>query len=65
MMCTIAAAATGADPRVAWFARECQRNGVSIGAYVQSAERAGDREMAAFFRRAQREADKLTGGASR
>jgi hypothetical protein len=46
-------AAPTADARVAWFAQECRRNGVRIDACVRSAERAGDQEMAAFFRRAQ------------
>ena len=64
-MSRIAAAATAANPQIEWFARECRRNGVRIEAYVQSAERAGDREMAAFFRQAQREAHKLTGRATR
>jgi hypothetical protein len=53
------------DARTAWFARECERNGVRIEACVRSAERVGDREMAAFFRRAQREACELTCGATR
>jgi hypothetical protein len=53
-MSTIAVAITDADPRIAWFAHECKRNGVRIETCVQSAERAADREMAAFFRRVQR-----------
>jgi hypothetical protein len=62
-MSSSAVATTDADPRVAWFAHACQQNGVRIAAYVQSAERVGDREMAEFFRLAQREVHKLTNGA--
>jgi hypothetical protein len=57
-MSTIAVATTNTDPRIAWFAHECERNGVRIETRLQSAEHAGDRDMAAFFRRAQREAHK-------
>jgi hypothetical protein len=63
-MSTIAVATTDADPRIAWFAHECTRNGVRVETCVQSAERAGDREMAAFFRRVQRDAHKAEGPTS-
>jgi hypothetical protein len=50
---------------MAWFVRQRERNGVRIEACVRSAENVGDREMAECFRRAQREAHKLTGRARR
>jgi hypothetical protein len=58
-------AAPTIDARIAWFAQECRRNGVRIERHIQAVERAGDREMAAFFRRAQREVHKVTIGAKR
>jgi hypothetical protein len=62
-MSTIAAPI--ADARIAWFAQECQRNGVRIERHIQAAERARDFEMAEFFRRAQREVHKNISGARR
>jgi hypothetical protein len=59
-MSVIAASTADAESSVAWFATECRRNGVRIERHIESAERAGDPEMAEFFRRAQREADQLT-----
>jgi hypothetical protein len=59
-MAVIAASTADAESSVAWFATECRRNGVRIERHIESAERAGDPEMAEFFRRAQREADQLT-----
>jgi hypothetical protein len=64
-MRTVAAPAPGVDARITWFVQECRRNGVRIEGYVRSAERIGDREMAAFFRRAQREAHRITSGVGR
>jgi hypothetical protein len=64
-MRTVAASSTSIDSSISGFARECRRNGVRIEACVRSAERAGDWEMAAFFRRAQRETHKLAQGARR
>ena len=58
-MSVIAASTADAESSVAWFATECRRNGVRIERHIESAERAGDPEMAEFFRRAQREADQL------
>ena len=58
-MSVIAASTGDAESSVAWFATECRRNGVRIERHIESAERAGDPEMAEFFRRAQREADQL------
>jgi hypothetical protein len=59
-MSVIAASTADAESSVARFATECRRNGVRIERHIESAERAGDPEMAEFFRRAQREADQLT-----
>ena len=41
------------DPNIIWFAEECQRNHVRVEALVSHAERVGDSELVAFFRRAQ------------
>ncbi len=41
------------DPNLLWFAEQCQANHVKFEALVRHAERAHDRELAAFFRRAQ------------
>jgi hypothetical protein len=41
----------GADADMIWIAEQCLANGVPIDAYVRSAERCGDRELARFFRR--------------
>ena len=35
-----------------WFSQECMTNGAPLESYIAHAERIGDREMAAFFRRA-------------
>ncbi len=35
-----------------WFTYECMTNGAPLESYVEHAERIGDRELAAFFRRA-------------
>lgn len=64
-MRTVAAPTPGIDARVTWFVQECTRNGVRIEGYVRSAERIGDREMAAFFRRALREAHRIASGVGR
>jgi hypothetical protein len=40
------------DQSLAWFAEECHRNHVPVEGLVRMAERARDRELAAFFRRA-------------
>jgi hypothetical protein len=36
-----------------WFTDACLSNALRLEAYVQEAERAGDTELAAFFRRAE------------
>ncbi len=35
-----------------WFTEECMTNGAPLESYIAEAERLGDRELAAFFRRA-------------
>jgi hypothetical protein len=35
-----------------WFTRECMTNGAPLESYIAQAERIGDHELAAFFRRA-------------
>jgi hypothetical protein len=45
-----------------WFAEECLNNGVRLGSYVRAAERAGDSQLAEFFRRALAEASRVESG---
>jgi len=40
------------NPGLMWFTEECMTNGAPLESYIEHAERLGDREMAAFFRRA-------------
>lgn len=39
---------------IIWLARECVRNGVTLETHARRAEHTGDRELADFFRHAQR-----------
>jgi hypothetical protein len=41
------------DYNVIWFVEQCLSNVLRLETYVQDAERAGDSELADFFRRAQ------------
>jgi hypothetical protein len=41
------------DYNVIWFVEQCLSNVLRLETYVQDAERAGDGELADFFRRAQ------------
>jgi len=41
------------DYNVIWFVEQCLSNVLRLETYVQDAERAGDDELADFFRRAQ------------
>jgi hypothetical protein len=41
------------DYNVIWFVEQCLSNVLRLETYVQDAERAGDNELADFFRRAQ------------
>ncbi len=41
------------DYNILWFTEQCLSNVLRLETYVQDAERAGDGELADFFRRAQ------------
>ena len=41
------------DYNIIWFTEQCLSNVLRLETYVQDAERAGDHELADFFRRAQ------------
>ena len=40
------------DSSIIWFAEQCRSNHVPLESLIKSAERAGDRPLADFFRRA-------------
>lgn len=46
------------DYNIIWFTEACLSNALRLEVYIQDAERAGDDELAAFFRRAQAESRK-------
>jgi hypothetical protein len=46
------------DYNIIWFVEACLSNALRLETYVADAERAGDRELAEFFRRAQGESRK-------
>ncbi|MGN6371798.1 MAG: hypothetical protein ACTHM1_02235 [Solirubrobacteraceae bacterium] len=46
------------DYNIIWFVEQCLSNVLRLEVYVQDAERAGDSELAEFFRRAQGESRK-------
>jgi hypothetical protein len=46
------------DYNIIWFAEACLSNSLRLETYIQDAERAGDSELADFFRRAQGESRK-------
>lgn len=46
------------DYNIIWFTEVCLSNVLRLETYVEDAERAGDRELAEFFRRAQAESRK-------
>jgi hypothetical protein len=46
------------DYDIIWFTEACLDNALRLETYIQDAERAGDRELADFFRRAQAESRK-------
>jgi hypothetical protein len=46
------------DYNIIWFTEQCLSNVLRLETYVQDAERAGDAELADFFRRAQGESRK-------
>jgi hypothetical protein len=46
------------DYDIIWFTEACLSNALRLETYIQDAERAGDNELADFFRRAQGESRK-------
>ncbi|GAA4982146.1 hypothetical protein [Actinopolymorpha pittospori] len=46
------------DYNIIWFVEQCLANALRMESYAQDAERAGDTELAEFFRRAQGESRK-------
>jgi hypothetical protein len=46
------------DYNIIWFVEACLSNALRLEAYITDAERAGDGELADFFRRAQGESRK-------
>jgi hypothetical protein len=46
------------DYNIIWFTQACLDNALRLETYAQDAERAGDSELAEFFKRAQRESRK-------
>ena len=46
------------DYDIIWFVEACLSNALRLDAYIKDAERAGDSELAEFFRRAQHESRK-------
>ena len=46
------------DYNIIWFTEQCLSNALRLEIYIQDAERAGDSELAEFFRRAQGESRK-------
>ncbi|MDQ4051197.1 MAG: hypothetical protein M3237_00655 [Actinomycetota bacterium] len=46
------------DYNIIWFTEACLNNALRLEQYVADAERAGDQELADFFRRAQEESRK-------
>jgi hypothetical protein len=46
------------DYNLIWFVQKCLSNVLRLQIYAKDAERAGDTELAAFFRRAQEESRK-------
>jgi len=41
------------DYNVIWFVEQCLSNVLRLDTYIEDADRAGDEELAGFFRRAQ------------
>lgn len=46
------------DYDIIWFVEQCLSNVLRLDTYIQDADRAGDGELAEFFRRAQAESRK-------
>ena len=49
---------TDKDYNLIWFVEQCLSNALRLELYIGDAERAGDSELAEFFRRAQGESRK-------
>jgi hypothetical protein len=47
-----------ADYNIIWFTEACLDNALRLETYIQDAERAGDEELATFFRKAQADSRK-------
>lgn len=46
------------DYNILWFTEQCLSNALRLEIYVKDAERAGDKELTEFFRKAQAESRK-------
>ena len=46
------------DYNIIWFTEQCLSNALRLEIYIKDAERAGDNELAEFFRKAQSESRK-------
>jgi hypothetical protein len=46
------------DYNLIWFTEKCMNNALRLETYIEDANRAGDSELAEFFRRAQNESRK-------
>jgi hypothetical protein len=46
------------DYDIIWFVEQCLSNALRLDTYIEDADRAGDGELAEFFRRAQAESRK-------
>jgi hypothetical protein len=46
------------DYNILWFTEACLSNALRLEQYIDDAERAGDKELAGFFRKAQQESRK-------
>ena len=46
------------DYNLIWFTEQCLSNALRLDIYIQDAERAGDSELAEFFRKAQSDSKK-------
>jgi hypothetical protein len=58
---TEASRVTGTDDamyNVLWFTERCLNNALRLETYIDDAERAGDEELATFFRKAQADSRK-------
>ena len=51
-----------ANAGLMWFTEQCMANGAPLESYIAQAERIGDRELAAFFRRALAASDHVRPG---